>query len=303
MSAACQSLPRLTCEQPVVHPVVVTSGTERRRHPIGFGVIYAAVFCERWAACMLGASMVLMLCERYGYSRGDALRMAGLFNAASYLATLPGGFAVDRAIGPRRAVGAGMALLALGYTALTFAEATALWLALPLLLLGHALFKPSTQAVLGRLHAPNGTRLDAVQIAFYLAVNAGVAVGAVAAGLLLRGHDFHSLCAAAAAVMLVGWLVLALGRDTLRLRDKGQQVLASDVAASGALDGWKRARVIGTLTLAMMVYTVGVGQVEGSLFLWAQDRTDRVLLDFEIPAAWYTSGTLGYWLAGEIGAL
>ena len=41
------------------------------------------------------------------------------------------------------------------------------------------------------------------------------------------------------------------------------------------------------LTLAMMLYTVGSGQTEGSLFLWAQDRTDRVLLGFEIPAAWF----------------
>ena len=37
----------------------------------------------------------------------------------------------------------------------------------------------------------------------------------------------------------------------------------------------------------MMIFTIGVGQVEGSLFLWAQDRTDRILLGFELPAAWF----------------
>ncbi len=37
----------------------------------------------------------------------------------------------------------------------------------------------------------------------------------------------------------------------------------------------------------MMIFTVGFGQVEGALFLWAQDRTDRILLGFEIPAAWF----------------
>ena len=36
-----------------------------------------------------------------------------------------------------------------------------------------------------------------------------------------------------------------------------------------------------------MVYTLGFGHVEGSLFLWAQDRTDGVLLGFEIPASWF----------------
>jgi POT family proton-dependent oligopeptide transporter len=37
----------------------------------------------------------------------------------------------------------------------------------------------------------------------------------------------------------------------------------------------------------MMIFTVGFGQVEGALFLWAQDRTDRMLLGFELPAAWF----------------
>lgn len=36
-----------------------------------------------------------------------------------------------------------------------------------------------------------------------------------------------------------------------------------------------------------MLYTIGLGQVEGSLFLWEQDRTDRILFGFEVPAAWF----------------
>ena len=71
------------------------------RHPAGLSVVCVAVFFERWAAYMLGSSVVLMLCERYGYARGDALRLAGLVNAASYLGTLPGGLTVDRRLDPR----------------------------------------------------------------------------------------------------------------------------------------------------------------------------------------------------------
>ena len=117
-------------------------------HPHGFYLLCRAVFCERWAAAVLGSSVVLMLCERYGYGRTDALRLAGLYNAASYLLTLPGGFAVDRSLGGRRSLGAGMVLLMLGYAALTFSAASGLGLAIVFLLLGHSLFKPSTQAVM-----------------------------------------------------------------------------------------------------------------------------------------------------------
>ena len=119
---------------PLARFLRLLSATTLRRllshHPHGFYLLCLAVFCERWAAAILGSSVVLMLCERYGYGRSDALRLAGLYNAASYLLTLPGGFAVDRSLGARRSLGAGMVLLMLGYAALTISIATGLGLAI-----------------------------------------------------------------------------------------------------------------------------------------------------------------------------
>lgn len=257
------------------------------RHPAGLSVVCVAVFFERWAAYMLGSSVVLMLCERYGYARGDALRLAGLVNAASYLGTLPGGLAVDRRLDPRYSFGLGMVLLALGYAALTLSASVALWPSLGLLVLGHALFKPSTQSVITRLYAPNDPRFDAAQIAFYLAVNAGATVGAGLTGLLMRRHNWNVTFALAAGIMLAGRIILAVSKDSLRLREKVEVAIASEISQAEAMSAWQRTKVIGALTLAVMLYTVGMGQVEGSLFLWAQDRTDRVLLGFELPAAWF----------------
>src|SRR5262249_44704488 len=155
-----------------------------------FYVVCMAVFCERWAAAILGSSVVLMLCERYGYARADALRMAGLINAASYLATLPGGLAVDRWLSSHQTFGAGLALLALGYGVLTLSAPSALFAALFLLALGHALFKPSTQTLITRLYAQNDAGLDGAQISLYLAGNAGSTVGAGLTGLFMRNHAF-----------------------------------------------------------------------------------------------------------------
>lgn len=141
MSAACQSSPILASELTVFDSLRSPCLSQGCRHPLGFYTVCLAVFFERWAACMMGASVVLMLCEKYGCARGNALRMAGLYNAASYLAALPGGFAVDHMLGPRRSLGAGAALLALGYAVLTLSGYTALCVAVGLLLIGHALFK------------------------------------------------------------------------------------------------------------------------------------------------------------------
>ena len=287
MSAACQSLPVVFCGPPVPELAKPPPPSLRHRHPAGFYTLCIAEFFERWAACAISASTVLLLCERYGQSRGDALRLAGLWNAAIYLATVPGGLAVDRILGPRRGMGVGMALLTLGYAVLVSASGAALCLALGLLLVGHALYKPGTQAMLGNLYGPHDPRIDAAQIVFYLILNAGGIVGAVTAGLLHRAHDFHILCAVTAAAMLAGLTVFTLGGHSLRERTPDTPRTATSGALVEAPAPRKRLALIIGMTLAMLIYTVGFGQAEGSLFLWAQDRTDRVLLGFEIPASWF----------------
>lgn len=234
---------------------------------------------------MLGSSAVLMLCTRYGYARGDALRLAGLWSAASYLVTVPGGFAIDRACCARFALSAGMTVLMLGYAALTCSGWTALCIALALLLVGHALLKPSCQAVIGSAYAQRDQRLDAAQILFYFAINAGGTVGAIGAGLFLRSHDFRALCGVSAAAMFAGCSVLAIGWSTLPIHQS--QTTSIRTTSQVPRSTRQRIQIIAGATLAMMIYTVGFGQVEGSLLLWAQDRTDRVLFHFTIPASWF----------------
>ncbi|MBL9042343.1 MAG: MFS transporter [Myxococcales bacterium] len=257
------------------------------RHPHGFYLLCWAVFCERWAAAILGSSVVFMLCERYGYGRSDALRLAGLYNAASYLLTLPGGFAVDRSLGGRRSLGAGMALLMLGYAALTLPATSGLGLAIVFLLLGHSLFKPSTQAVMVLLYERHDPRLDAAQIVCYLVVNVAGIAGPVSAGLLVHGHDFRAAFVLAAAILFTGLIAVMAGNKILHLRQKQPAFSALAAPVPIDLSAMQRIKIIAALTLAMMIFTVGFGQVEGALFLWAQDRTDRMLLGFELPAAWF----------------
>ena len=257
------------------------------RHPHGLYLLCWAVFCERWAAAILGSLVVLMLCEQYGYPRGDALRLAGLYNAASYLLTLPGGFVVDRSLGGRRSLGAGMVLLMLGYAAMTQSSASVLWISTPLLILGHALFKPSTQAVMVLLYERHDPRLDAAQLTCYLVVNIAGVVGTASAGLLGRSHDFRASFGLAAAVLLVGLMAVRAGNHVLRLRQKQPAFSAPAVTPPIELSARQRIKIIAALTLAMMSFTVGFGQVEGALLMWAQDRTDRILLGFELPAAWF----------------
>jgi POT family proton-dependent oligopeptide transporter len=228
-----------------------------------------------------------MLCQNYGHSRGEALRLCGLYNAASYFLTLPGGFAIDRILGARRSLSAGMALLACGYAVLTIPSPSALWPSASLLLLGHALFKPSSQVVMALLYERHDRRLDGAQIAVYLVINVAVTAGSVCAGLLSGSLDFRAAFTLAAAVLLIGTLAVFLGKSGLRLRHKQLSPSMSAPTPPLALSSQQRVQRIAALTLAMLLFAVGFGQVEGSLLLWARDRTDRLLLGFEIPAAWF----------------
>lgn len=281
MSAQRPSLFALFCR----HRWLATLRSRIERHPRGFYLLCLAVLCERWAAAILSSSLVFMLCQNYGHSRGEALRLCGLYNAASYFLTLPGGFAIDRILGARRSLSAGMVLLTCGYAALTIPSA--LWLSAPLLLLGHALFKPSSQVVMALLYERHDRRLDGAQIAVYLVINVAVTAGSVCAGLLSGSLDFRASFTLATAVLLIGTLAVFLGKSVLRLRPKQLSPRVSAPTPPLALSSRQRVQRIAALTLAMLLFAVGFGQVEGSLLLWARDRTDRLLLGFEIPAAWF----------------
>jgi hypothetical protein len=118
---------------------------QRRKpeHPKGFYSLCAVELFERFAGTLLGSLLLLYLSERLGMTTGSATRLSGTFNAAIYLSSVIGGVIADRWLGTRRAMLLGTLLLALGYAVLSMDSATLLYPSVGLLMLGHALFKPS----------------------------------------------------------------------------------------------------------------------------------------------------------------
>lgn len=255
--------------------------------PRGFYVVCLALACERWAAYVLASSVVLMLSERYGHSPAESLRLAGLVNAASYLGTLPGGLLADKKLGHRRALSLSAGLLTLGYALLILTSPWALWLSLAFLVLGGALFKPSTQAMITLVFPEGDPRFEAAQIRSYLAINAGVALGSISSGLAVRHGGWHVAFGIATGIMLAACVLLVASRHSLPRGDIPRNGKASPEAHG--LSSRQRAMAIGTLMLGMLLYVLCYGQVEGSLVLWARDRTERRLGGFEVPAAWFVA--------------
>ncbi len=103
-------------------------------HPRGFYQVCLAVLCERWAAFTLISTAALMLCERFGFPRGDALRILGIVSAAGYFGSLPGGHLLDRTSSPSRGIGISTLLLLLGYITLSLPFRSTLYVAFGLLI-------------------------------------------------------------------------------------------------------------------------------------------------------------------------
>ena len=257
-----------------------------RRHPVGFLPLCLAVLCERCAAYMLASSLVLMLCERYGYPRDEALRTAGLITAAGYLGSLPGGLVADRLLGLRRALTGSLVLLMVGYALLMLPSLLALWSSVAVLVLGNSLFKPSAQAVLGRLYTPTDPRLDGAQVWLHLVINVGALFGAVVAGLATQRWGWTGSFAVTASVVCIGRVCLSVGRRDAPVSNQTEAPFPRNTPIDH-LSTWHRVKTIVALTLAMLLFNIALCQVEGSLLLWTGQHVERTLLGFTVPPSWF----------------
>ncbi len=246
-----------------------------------------AVLCERWAAFMLISTAALMLCERFGFPRADALHLLGIASAANYVGSLPGGYLLDRNTVPRRGIGISSLILLLGYTTLSLPYRPALYVSFALLFIGHSLYKPSTQRILASLYATGDGRLEGAQVLLHMAVNLGAAGGCLFAGVLVQHAGWSVTYASAALVMSVAGALL-WPSHTDRRSEKSSSVDAPPQTQFAAPPSTPNgAQIIAGLTLAMFLFTLCTAQAEGALLLWSRDRIDRVVLGFEVPIAWF----------------
>lgn len=256
-----------------------------RPYPVGFLPICLAVLCERCAAFMLVSSLVLMLCERYGYPRVEALRMAGLITAAGYLGSLPGGLLADRVLGHCRGLVASLLLLMAAYLLLALPTNTALWPSLTLLTVGNSLFKPSAHAVLRGLFVGGDPRLSQAQLWLHVVINVAAVLGAVVAGVLTRNENWSLAFVFATVTVALGLAALVLHRSRAPIGHDTPSTTKTTQDANPS--SWQRVKAIATVSLAMLLFNVCYGQVEGFLLLWTQQHVDRVLLGFTLPPSWF----------------
>ncbi len=256
-------------------------------HPHAFYRLCLAVLCERWAAFMLISTAALMLCERFGLPRADALRLLGIASAANYVGSLPGGYLLDRTTDPRRGLGVSSLILLLGYTMLSLPYRPAMYVAFALLFIGHSLYRPSTQRILAALYATGDARIEGAQVLIHITANIGAAGGSLLAGILTQRAGWSVTYASAALMMSVTCALLWLPQTARAVAEMSSLSGPQQTQTESTPSMPQQTRTIAGLALAMFLFTLSTAQAEGALLLWSKDRIDRIVLGFEVPIAWF----------------
>ncbi|MDP9088626.1 MAG: peptide MFS transporter [Pseudomonadota bacterium] len=138
---------------------------------------------ERFTFYGMRALLVLFLVSAvstggFGLDDKTATAIYGLYNAAVYLAALPGGWIADRLIGAQRAVMAGGIAITIGNVLLaTSTSPHGFYIGLVVIVLGVGLLKPNVSAIVADLYPEGGARLDAAFTIFYIGINIGGFLG------------------------------------------------------------------------------------------------------------------------------
>ncbi|MEU1272168.1 peptide MFS transporter [Streptomyces sp. NPDC005799] len=246
------------------------SAADRRSRPAGtparpggplarprwFVTLFGTDVWERFSFYGMTAILVLYATEDtrhggLGMSSGDAALLYGLYLAAVFLASVPGGWIGDRILGARRAVLHGGVLIALGHAAIAVPVTGSLYPGLLLVACGTGLLKPNMASLLSAFYdRDDRTGRDSGFAVFYMSVQVSALIAPIVVGALGEGVDWHLGFGAAALGMAAGLAHYVRGS-----RHFGATGTAPELPAPPA----ERARVLRIALAATAVTVLGYG--------------------------------------------
>ena len=193
-----------------------TAPEELLGHPRGLATLFMTEMWERFSYYGMRALLVLFMVAAIedgglGLTDQTATAIYGLYTAAVFLGSLPGGWIADRLIGAQAAVWVGGIIIMFGHFILAVPSDSIFFLGLIVIVLGTGLLKPNITAIVGELYEPGDPRRDSGFTIFYMGINLGAALGPLACGWLAL-QNWHYGFAAAGFGMLFGLVQFRLTR-------------------------------------------------------------------------------------------
>ena len=195
-------------------------------HPVGLSTLFFTEMWERFSYYGLRPLLVLFMAAAlseggFGFDRGQASAIVGIYGFSVYLASLPGGWVADRLLGLQRAIFVGACFITAGHLSIGLSGLAGpgggkvpFFMGLVLIVMGTGLLKPNISAIVGDLYPEGGSRRDAGFSIFYMGINIGAFAGQLITGALGEKVGWHWGFGAAGVGMLVGLVVFSMRRGS-----------------------------------------------------------------------------------------
>ena len=277
-------------------------------HPRGLFLLFGTELWERFSYYAMRAVLVLYLTDAtinggLGWSTKDALDLYGIYTGLVYITPLIGGWLADNYLGQRRSILIGGALMAIGQFTLALPGDVlgmtllhSFYLGLAFLIIGNGLFKPNISTMVGDLYTEGDNRRDGAFTIFYMGINIGALLAGIVSGSMTNEFGWKAGFVVAGIGMVIS-LIMQLGLAQSWLGDIGRIPAAKrDLHLNSSKQKQPltrieidRLKVILMMGFFVIVFWAGFEQAGGLMNIYTQQYTDRMIGDFEVPAAWFQS--------------
>jgi len=270
-------------------------------HPVGLYVLFFTEMWERFSYYGMRAILVLYLVAEatadnagLGWSNGDALSLYGTYTMLVYVASIPGGIIADKLIGQRKSVLLGGILLVFGHSVLAVEEMWAFYTGLGLIIGGVGMLKPNISTMVGGLYKQGDIRRDKGFTIFYIGINVGAFLSSLIVGYVGEVYGWHYGFGLAGIGMALGLIQYVLGQK--HLKHVGNFLGTSEneeekAASKRPLSKIEKDRVVVLFIsfLLVIVFWGAFEQAGGLMNIYASEKTNRMLMGWEVPASWFQS--------------
>jgi POT family proton-dependent oligopeptide transporter len=276
-------------------------------HPKGLFLLFGTEMWERFSYYGMRALLVLTLVAAtddanpgFGLSKSDALHLYAWFTGMVWFSPILGGWLADNFIGQRRAVQIGCLVISAGQFILSAAvpgNMPLFYAGLVVVVLGNGFFKANISTMVGALYEQGDARRDGAFTIFYMGINIGSFIAPLICSTLGENPAYgwrYGYMSAGIAMLLAFVLQTLLGRAMLGdvgVEPSVKHALASSGGVKAPLtrQEFDRLRVIFTVFIFCVLFWGAYEQQGGLMNLYAEEKIERVIGGFEIPAGWFQS--------------
>ncbi len=270
-------------------------------HPVGLYILFFTEMWERFSYYGMRAILVLYLVAEatsgnpgLGWTNAEALSLYGTYTMLVYVASIPGGWIADKFLGQKQSVLVGGILLVLGHGILSVEEMWAFYTGLGLIIAGVGMLKPNISTMVGGLYKPGDIRRDKGFTIFYIGINIGAFLSSLIVGYVGEVYGWHYGFGLAAIGMLLGLIQYLVGQKHLKYvgNNTNKSIDPEEAAAmKRPLSKIEKDRVIVLFIsfLLVIVFWGAFEQAGGLMNIYASEKTNRMLMGWEVPASWFQS--------------